>query len=79
MFDGSGTESRMNEREGIMYESPVITITTCNTCGGTLAPDGKCYAIGQCADADATATRGAVGQTSKFAVPAAWNVRGGVD
>jgi hypothetical protein len=54
------------------------TITVC-TCGATVAPDGKCYNVGTCADADAVATRGATGQTAKFAVPAAWNARGGVD
>ena len=63
----------------MLADSPVVTVTVCPQCDATLAPDGKCYAIGQCADADATATRGAAGQTSKFAVPAAWNVRGCVD
>lgn len=57
----------------------IITVTTCETCGATVAPDGKCYSVGDCADADATATRGSSGATAKFAVPAAWNVRGGVD
>lgn len=54
------------------------TVTTCE-CGATVAPDGKCYNIGACLTADQTATRGAAGNTAKFAVPAAWNVRGGVD
>lgn len=54
-------------------------VTVCGACAGTLAPDGKCYAVGACADADATATAGASRQTAKYAVPAAWNVRGGVD
>lgn len=55
------------------------TLTVCPHCGAVLSPDGKCLAVGECADADRLATIGAAGATSKFAVPAAWNVRGGVD
>ena len=55
------------------------TLTVCPHCGAVAAPDGKCLAVGDCAAADATATRGLAGSTEKFAVPAAWNVRGGVD
>lgn len=51
----------------------------CDTCGATVAPDGACLAVGECAGADASATRGATGRTAKFAVPAAWNARGSVD
>ena len=55
------------------------TLTLCETCGTVTAPDGKCLAVGDCPTADADATRGAAGATAKYAVPAAWNVRGGVD
>ena len=55
------------------------TVTPCAHCGTMPAPDGTCLQVGTCPDADATATRGLAGSTAKFAVPAAWNVRGGVD
>jgi hypothetical protein len=55
------------------------TVTACGACGATLPPSGACLSIGVCVDADEYATRGAAGSTAKYAVPAAWNVRGGVD
>ena len=48
-------------------------------CGEVSAPDGACLNVGACERADADATRGAARVTAKYAVPAAWNVRGGVD
>jgi len=54
-------------------------VTYCAACEDPNMPDGKCYNVGACPVADDTATRGAAGSTAKFAVPAAWNVRGGVD
>lgn len=54
------------------------TIAVCK-CGATLPPAGDCLAVGLCADADAAATVGAARTTAKYAVPAAWNARGGVD
>jgi len=68
----------MPQREAIM-QTVEQTLTICPSCGSVAAPDGKCLAVGECADADATATRGLAGTTAKFAVPAAWNVQGGVD
>lgn len=49
------------------------------TCGATLPPSGDCLELGACEIADAAAVRGAARVTSKYAVPAAWNVRGAVD
>lgn len=52
----------------------------CDECGATLAPNGACLEVGACTTADARAARASSsGRTAKFAVPAAWNVRGGVD
>ncbi len=53
-------------------------LTRC-ACGEVSAPDGACLNVGACEVADAGATRGAARVTAKYAVPAAWNVRGGVD
>lgn len=55
------------------------TAVQCATCGATAAPDGQCLNIGTCATADHQATIGAARETAKYAVPAAWNARGGVD
>lgn len=55
------------------------TAVKCASCGATAAPDGSCLNVGACHTADETATRGAARATAKYAVPAAWNVRGGVD
>ncbi len=60
--------------------APVVAPTTMPcTCGEMTAPDGTCLNIGACTTADDRATRGAARVTSKYAVPAAWNSRGGVD
>ncbi len=56
-----------------------VALVACGSCGATMAPDGSCMEVGTCADADARAVRGAARQTSKYAVPAAWNARGSVD
>lgn len=55
------------------------TAVQCAQCGATAAPDGTCLELGSCELADNAATRGAARTTAKFAVPRAWNVRGGVD
>ena len=67
------------ERTEMLALTETRILTVCPHCGAVAAPDGKCLAVGDCAAADATATRGLAGNTAKFAVPAAWNVRGGVD
>lgn len=64
---------------------PMLTVETapamaCAACETTLAPDGVCLEVGDCAIADRDATRASrAGRTAKFAVPAAWNARGSVD
>jgi len=75
----------MSDHSPIMAPArrPVLTETierlaVCG-CGVTLPPDGRCLEIGQCADADTAATRGAARVTAKYAVPAAWTARGSVD
>ena len=68
-------------KQTLTIAAPVTapSVTTCDTCGETLAPDGTCLEIGACRAADDRATRGAARQTAKYAVPAAWNARGSVD
>lgn len=61
-----------------VQDAPAVDVH-CRTCGATVAPDGACLNVGACIDADTAATRGAARSTAKYAVPAAWNVRGGVD
>lgn len=49
----------------------------CGDCGSVLY-SGLCLAVGYCASADASATRGAARTSAKYR-PAAWTVSGGVD
>lgn len=51
-------------------------LVSCASCGTVQAPDGTCLEVGACARADAIATRGAVGESSKFR---AWTASGRVD
>jgi hypothetical protein len=66
------------DRPVLATDAPPATLVRCE-CGATVAPDGTCHAIGECGFADAAATRHAGRATAKYAIPAAWNVRGGVD
>lgn len=72
------TESRTIERAPAETAAPE-TAAPCAECGRVSAPNGGCLDIGACPRADDIATRGAGRATAKYAVPAAWNVRGGVD
>lgn len=67
----------MNEHEHIATIAP--TITYCQGCESTLAPDGRCMNVGACIEAGNHAAKGAARETAKYAVPAAWNARGSVD
>jgi hypothetical protein len=69
----------MNSTATLTRETDSGAIIAVCACGATLPPAGECLAVGLCADADAAATAGAGRVTAKYAVPAAWNVRGGVD
>lgn len=68
------------ETQAVRPVQAVDTAPACNACAATLAPDGTCLEVGECAAADASATRASrAGRTAKYSVPAAWNARGSVD
>lgn len=68
----------------LVHESPASALASAPAsapvcgCGETLPPNGRCLAVGTCADADTAATRGAARTTAKYR-PAAWTISGGVD
>lgn len=59
-----------------VLEYEEIILTQCESCGTVTAPDGTCLEVGSCERADDIATRGAVGESSKFR---AWTASGRVD